>query len=113
VRNAADPASEDQRFPGVPQWRANGNLRWRMAGRVNASVGWRYASRPNTDLDGAVRGDAFGFRTGYMLVDARVTWKPTDELEASIGVDNVNDDQAYVVSPLAQRTGYAHFRMRF
>jgi len=113
VRNAADLASEDQPFPGVPDWRANGHLRYRMAQRVALSIGWRYASQPNSDLDGAVRGDAFGYRSEYLLVDARVTWKPTDVLEASIGVDNVNDDEAYVVSPLARRTGYAQFRLRF
>jgi outer membrane receptor protein involved in Fe transport len=59
------------------------------------------------------RGDAYGFETGYVLVDARVAWSPNEKLEASLGVDNVTGDQAYVYSPLAQRTGYAGVKLRF
>jgi iron complex outermembrane recepter protein len=113
VRNAANTATEDQRFPGIPDWRANGHVQYRMAHRVSASLGWRYASRPNSDLGGLSRGNAYGFQSEYMLVDARLTWKPNELLEASLGVDNLNDDEAYVVGPLAQRTGYAGIRLRF
>jgi len=113
VDNASDPATEDQKFPGIPDWRANGHLRYRMAQRFSASLGWRYGSQPNSDLAGLVRGDAYGFQSGYVFVDARLTWQPNDLLEASLGIDNLNNDQAYVSSPLAQRTGYAGIRMRF
>ena len=113
VRNAASPATENQRFPGIPDWRANGHIQYRMAHRVSASLGWRYASRPNSDLAGLARGDAYGFTSEYVLVDARITWKPNDVLEASLGVDNLTNDEAYVVGPFAQRTGYAGVRLRF
>lgn len=112
VRNAANPATEDQEFPGIPDWRVNGHVRYRLPHRVSASLGWRYGSQPNTDLTG-LRGDAFGFQSGYLLVDARVTWQPNDVLEASVGIDNLGNDEAYVGSPLAQRTGYAGIRLRF
>lgn len=113
VRNEANPATEDQHFPGIPEWRANGSLRYRMAQRVSASIGWRYASRPNSDLAGLSRGDAYGFQSEYVLVDARLTWRPNELLEASLGIDNLNNDKAYVRSPLAQRTGHAGLTMRF
>ena len=112
VRNPADVASEDRALPGVPDWRVNGSVQYRMARRFGASIGWRYGSRPNTDFAG-LRGDAYGFETGYVLVDARLTWNPNDVIEASLGIDNLNDDKAYVTSPLAQRTGYAGVRMTF
>jgi iron complex outermembrane recepter protein len=111
-RNAANVATEDERFAGIPDWRVNGTLQYRMGGHFSASVGWRYGSQPYSDLSGR-RGDAYGFLSEYRLVDARLTWRPTDLIEASLGVDNIGNEQAYIVSPLAQRTGYAEVRLRF
>jgi iron complex outermembrane receptor protein len=84
-----------------------------MARHFNASLGWRYGSRPESDFTGTARGDAYGYQSGYVLVDARLTWQPSERLEASLGVDNLNNDKAYVYSPLAQRTGHAEIRLRF
>ena len=81
--------------------------------RLKASVGWRYASRPNSDLLGLVRGDAYGFQSEYFLIDGRFTWTLNDALEASLGVDNLTNDQAYVSHPLPQRTAFAEFKMNF
>jgi iron complex outermembrane receptor protein len=113
VRNAANPTAEGEKFPRIPDWRSSGNLRYRIAQRVKASLGWRYASRPNSDLFGLVRGDAYGYQSEYFLVDGRITWAMSDGIEASLGVDNLLNDQAYVAHPLPQRTGFAEFRMRF
>lgn len=113
VRNEANPAAEDQKFPRIPDWRANGNIRYRVTEAVKASVGWRYATRPNSDLFGLVRGDAYGFQTEYFFVDARVSWDLNDAMQMSVGVDNVANTQSYVSHPLPQRTGFAEFKMNF
>jgi iron complex outermembrane receptor protein len=73
VRNTADVRAEGKQFPRIPEWRANGNLRYRVLEPVKVSLGWRYASRPNSDLLGLVRGGAYGFQTEYFTVDTRVT----------------------------------------
>jgi iron complex outermembrane receptor protein len=113
VRNDSNPLAEDQKFPRIPDWRTNGNIRYRMTDRLKASVGWRYATRPNSDLFGQVRGDAYGFQTEYFFVDARVSWDMNDAIQASIGVDNITNTQSYVSHPLPQRTGFAEFKMKF
>jgi iron complex outermembrane recepter protein len=113
VHNAANPAAEDQRFPRIPDWRSNGNIRYRMSDSLKASVGWRYATRPNSDLFGLVRGDAYGFQSEYFFVDARLSWDVKDSVQMSIGVDNVTNTQAYVSHPLPQRTGFAELKMKF
>jgi len=112
VRNPAAIATEDEKLPRIPDWRVNGQLQYRLARRFAASLGWRYGSQPASDLAGQ-RGDAYGFQSDYLLLDARLTWRPSDSLEASLGIDNVNDDAAFVGSPLAQRTGFAEVRLRF
>lgn len=113
VRNEANTAAENVRFPRIPDWRTNGNVRYRMSEALRASVGWRYGSRPNSDLFGLVRGDAYGFQTEYFFVDARVTWDATDPVQLSVGVDNLTNTQAYVSHPLPQRTAFAELRVRF
>jgi len=112
VRNTPDPAAEGVMFPRIPEWRLNGNLRYTFTDAINGSVGWRYATRPNSDLLGLQRGDAFGFQSEYFLVDARLNWNAADKLRLSAGIDNINNDQAYVAHPLPQRTFILEVRWR-
>lgn len=104
VRNAADPRAEGVQFPRIPEWRANGNIRYRLAGPLKASLGWRYGSRPNSDLLGLQRGRAFGYQSDYFLIDTRISWDLTKSLQLSAGIDNLLNFKAYVAHPLPQRT---------
>jgi iron complex outermembrane receptor protein len=104
VKNRANPAAEGAAFPRIPEWRSNGNLRYRLSEALKLSLGWRYASRPNSDLFGLVRGDGYGFQSEYFTVDSRLSWDVTPKVQANVGVDNLFNDQAYVAHPLPQRT---------
>jgi iron complex outermembrane receptor protein len=104
VRNLANPSAQGVRFPRVPEWRASGNVRYKIGSDLKASLGWRYASRPNSDLFGLIRGDAFGFQSEYFYVDTRLSWDLNDKVQISAGVDNINNDQGYVFHPMPQRT---------
>lgn len=104
IKNIANPTSEGIKFPRIPDWRISGNVRYKITPTVKASLGWRYASRPNSDLFGLSRGDSWGFQSEYMLFDTRVSWDITPKTQVSLGVDNINNDQAYVAHPLPQRT---------
>jgi len=112
VRNAALPASEGARFPRIPEWRVNGNIRYAISDTVKASVGLRYASRPNTDLAGTQRGDTYGYTSELLIIDLRLTWDITGQLQASMGIDNVGNDKAWVFHPYPQRTGVVELKWR-
>ncbi len=112
VRNASAPASEGVQFPRIPAWRSNGNIRYAFTPKLKASLGWRYGSRPNSDLFGLVRGGAYGFQTEYTFVDARVSYDISDAVSASFGVDNANNDKAYVSHPMPQRTYMLELKVR-
>ncbi len=112
IRNDALPASEGARFPRIPQWRINGNMRYAITETVKASVGLRYASRPNTDLSGLQRGDTYGYTSELLIIDLRITWDINDHLQASAGIDNVNNDKAWVFHPYPQRTGMVELKWR-
>lgn len=112
VRNDALPVSEGERFPRIPEWRVNGNIRYAISDTVKASVGLRYASRPNTDLAGTQRGDTYGYTSELLIIDLRLTWDITGHVQASIGIDNVNNDKAWVFHPYPQRTGVVELKWR-
>jgi len=112
VRNAALPASEGVRFPRIPAWRANANVRYAVSDALSLSLGARYASRPNSDLAGLERGDTYGFTSELFIVDARVTFDLTNEAQLSLGVDNLNNDRAWVFHPYPQRTVLIELRWK-
>ena len=111
-RNLADPASEGVQFPRIPEWRINGNARYRFSEALRVSLGWRYASRPNSDLLGLKRGDTYTYVSEFLIVDARVSWNATRNAELSLGVDNLNNDRGWVSHPLPQRTFVADLKWR-
>ncbi|WP_221794895.1 TonB-dependent receptor [Aquisediminimonas sediminicola] len=104
VRNLVNRSAEGVKFPRIPTWRANGNIRYQIAEPVKLSLGWRYASTPNSDLFGLVRGDGYGFQSAYFTVDARASIDLNRNLQLNIGVDNIFNDKAYVAHPLPQRS---------
>ncbi|MCM8731884.1 TonB-dependent receptor [Hephaestia sp. GCM10023244] len=104
AKNRADPASVGVQFPRIPRWRLNGNLRWRLLPNVQAVVGARYASRPNTDLDGLLRGDTYGYTSELFALDLKANLDVTERLRFSGGVNNLTNDRAWVFHPYPQRT---------
>jgi iron complex outermembrane receptor protein len=112
AENSADPASVGVQFPRIPRWRLGGNLRWRVAPRLQAVVGARYASRPNTDLDGLQRGDAYGYTSELFALDLKGNFDVTDTLRFSVGVNNLTDDRAWVYHPYPQRTFFVEAGVR-
>jgi len=104
VRNRPNPAAEGVQFPRIPRWRANANARWRFAEGWQLSLGARYASRPNSDLEGRQRGDAFGYTSELLILDAKLRWDVTDQAHVSVGIDNLANDKAWVFHPYPQRT---------
>lgn len=103
VRNLSNRETEGKRFPRIPEWRTSGNIRYKISPSWRASLGWRQATTPTSDLFGR-EGSVYGFQTEYVFVDARLTHDLTDKVQLSLGVDNINNDQAYVSHPLPQRT---------
>ena len=104
LKNSADRAAEGVKFPRIPDWRSNGNIRYRVNEKLKLSSGWRYATRPNSDLLGLSRGDAYGFQSEYFTVDARASYDLNPHVQISAGIDNLFNDQAYVSHPLPQRS---------
>ncbi|MGH8315099.1 MAG: TonB-dependent receptor [Steroidobacterales bacterium] len=112
ARNDSQPDSEGVRFARIPEWRINGNLRYRIRNSLRLSLGWRYASRPNSDLLGLKRGDTYSYVSEFKFVDARLSWNLMPSTELSLGVDNIGNDRGWVSHPLPQRTYVAELKWK-
>lgn len=104
AKNHALPASVGVQFPRIPRWRLNGSLRYAITDQLQAAFGCRFASRPNTDLEGKLRGDTYGYTSELFALDARVNWSLPGGVRLSAGVDNITNDRAWVFHPYPQRT---------
>ena len=112
AENHADPASEGVQFPRIPHWRLGGNLRWRVLPHVQAAMGVRYASRPNSDLDGQLRGDTYGYTSALFSLDLKANLEVSEALRLSAGVNNLTNDRAWVYHPYPQRTFFLEAGVR-
>ena len=104
VKNRANPASEGVQFARIPKWRLNANLRYRLDDATDVALGARYASRPNSDLEGLQRGDAYGYTSELLQIDAKLNHRISEALHISAGVNNLTNDKAWVFNPSSQRT---------
>jgi len=112
VENRSAPETEGVQFPRIPKWRINANLRYAIRPGLKLSLGMRYASRPNTDLAGTQRGDTYGYTSELLVLDTRVSWDITDEVQISAGIDNLNNDKAWVFHPYPQRTALIELKWK-
>lgn len=100
-----------KQVPNVPTWRASGVATWHAGPRVAISLGGRYSSKLYTTLDNAdVNPNTYQGFSSWFVADARVTAKLTHQLEAGLGVDNLNNRKYFLFHPFPQRTFVGNLR---
>ena len=93
VRNDAFPASEGKWQPRVPAWRGNVVASYSFLGKWDATVAARYSGRQYGQLDNSdVNDRAYTGVSRFLTVDARVRYRATPQLTASLGIDNLNGE---------------------
>ncbi len=113
-KNLANTSLEGNRFPRMPEWRANLLVTYHLTTQWNIGGGVRYASNSYGDLDNKDRAsNVFGAQDGYTFVNLKTNYQINDHYRISLGVDNVTNEIAYVHHPWPGRTlfieGAAHF----
>jgi iron complex outermembrane receptor protein len=105
VENTNFPASEGKWQPRVPDWRANALANYRFGDRWSASLGGRYSGTQYNTLDNSDT-NAFSFTgtSSFLVFDARVRCRLGERWIASIGVDNLGNEEYWAFHPYTQRT---------
>ncbi|MEY4562149.1 MAG: hypothetical protein RLZZ618_1426, partial [Pseudomonadota bacterium] len=111
VSNARDPGSEGMNWLRVPKVRANLLVAYRPDDLWRGSVGVRHSGRAYNDVRNAdVNPNVYGGVSSFTFVDMRLARKITDQLELSLGVDNVADSRGYQAHPYPGRTVFTELR---
>jgi iron complex outermembrane receptor protein len=111
---ARDPvfrAAEGKRTPQVPRLRWTAVASWRASERLTLTGAARYSDRVYGTIDNSdpLTNTYQGF-DGYLVVDARATYKLDDHWSAAVGVDNLGGRDYFLFHPFPQRSALAEIK---
>ncbi|MDO8608028.1 MAG: TonB-dependent receptor [Phaeospirillum sp.] len=104
---------EGKRVPNVPDWKATLVATYRPVEQVALSAAGRYQGKISSTLDNTdyVHG-VYGAFDPFFVVDIRANYRHNENLEAAIGIDNVNDAGYWQFHPFPQRTFIAEVKLK-
>jgi iron complex outermembrane receptor protein len=114
LENDNFPASVGKWQPRVPDWRANALATYRFNERWTATLGARYSGTQYNTLDNSDT-NAFSY-TGtsqFLVFDTRVRYQLADRWIASLGIDNLGNEEYWAFHPYTQRTVSAELTANF
>jgi iron complex outermembrane receptor protein len=111
LENEKFPASVGKWQPRVPRWRANLLATYRLNEQWSGTLGARYSGKQYNTLDNSdPNGFAYTGTSKFFVVDARVRFKLDKNWSASLGIDNLNNDEYWNFHPYPQRTYIAELK---
>jgi len=100
--------------PRVPLWRASLLAAYAPDARWIYSLGARYSGPVSSSItSGLYDQRAYGGVSDFFIVDAKIRYRIDKHASASIGINNLNNFQSYVVHPNSQRTVIADLKYDF
>ncbi len=98
---------EGNDYPRMPRWRSNLMLTYHATDRWDISATGQYADKSFGRLDNLDTAEhVMGAQDGYTRIGLKTTFDFTDNLEASVGVDNLTNEESYVAHPWPGRSYY-------
>jgi iron complex outermembrane recepter protein len=114
VENTNFPASVGKWQPRVPEWRANALATWRLSERWTTTLGARYSGKQFNTLDNSDTNPfSFTGTSKFLVFDARVRCSFGDRWSASLGIDNLGNEEYWAFHPYTQRTFAAELAANF
>lgn len=114
VRNRADPSIEGNQATRIPRQMLKLVATYHQGQAVTYSLSARYSGRQYNLLDNSdVNDDTYIAASRFLFIDAKVNLHMSKRWTASVGIDNLNNDQAYVRHPYPQRTGYLQLKFDY
>jgi iron complex outermembrane receptor protein len=114
LQNSAAPSNEGKNAPRIPKQLYKAVATYHVNDQFTVSLGARYSGRQYINLDNSdVNPDTYRAASQFFLMDVKANYKFADRWLASLGVDNLTNDKAYVSHPLPQRTLYAQIKFDY
>jgi iron complex outermembrane receptor protein len=114
VSDPAFPAAEGKDIPQVPRRRATLVATYHLGDRASFTLAGRYSSRSFATIDNSdtVTHTYQGFE-GYVVLDARATFRLTRQLELAVGAENLTNTRYFLFHPFPQRSLTAEITRRW
>ncbi|WP_422685053.1 TonB-dependent receptor [Candidatus Methylopumilus universalis] len=114
LKNDTAPSNINKKVPRIPRQLYKAVATYRVSEDFTMSLAARYSGRQFIQLDNSdINPETYAGASRLLFVDAKANYKFKDRWTASLGVDNIFNDQAYVHHPLSQRTGYAQIKFDY
>lgn len=114
LRNGLNPATNGNKPIRIPKQQYKVAATYHQGNNLTYSIAARYSGRQYNTLDNSdSNSDTFGGTSKFFFVDVKANYKFADRFTASVGVDNINNYQAYVFHPYPQRTGYVQLKFDY
>ena len=114
LKNSLDPKTNGNKPLRIPKQQYKVAATYHQGNNLTYTVAARYSGRQYNTLDNSDSNpDTFGGTSKFFIVDVKANYKFADRFTASIGVDNLNNYQAYVFHPYPQRTGYVQLKLDY
>ncbi|MES2636775.1 MAG: TonB-dependent receptor, partial [Pseudomonadota bacterium] len=114
LRNHANRGFEGNKPLRIPKSMLKAVATYHQGNHLTYSLGARYSGRQYNMLDNSDSNpDTFGGASKFFFVDVKVNYQFADKFTASVGVDNLNNYQAYTFHPYPQRTGYLQLKLDY
>ncbi len=114
VENTNFPASVGKWQPRVPEWRANALASYRFGERWTTTLGARYSGTQYNTLDNSdTNAFAYTGTSQFLVFDVRVRCRIGERWIASLGIDNLGNEEYWAFHPYTQRTVAAELAANF
>ena len=114
LKNDAAPSFINKNLPRIPRQIYKAVATYRVSQDFTMSLAARYSGRQFIQLDNSdINPETYQGASRFLFVDAKANYKFKDRWTASLGVDNIFNDQAFVHHPFPQRTGYAQVKFDY
>ena len=114
ARDVAVRAAEGKRTPQVPRWRWTAVATWRATERLTITGAARYSDRVFATVDNIdTVGHTYQGFEGYLVLDARASFRIDDHWSAAVGVDNLNNRDYFIFHPFPRRSVLAELRYTY
>ncbi len=107
------PASVGKWQPRVPEWRANALATYRLGSQWSVALGWRYSGTQYNTLDNSdPNGFTYTGNSAFTVFDLRARYEST-KWTASLGVDNLGNEEYWAFHPYTQRMLFTELGVKF
>jgi iron complex outermembrane receptor protein len=113
LENSRYPETAGNYFPRIPRWRLNAAATYHFNPKTALTVAGRYSGRQyNTAENNDINPNTYGGTSSFFVLDTKLRYQFSDRIEASIGIDNLFNKQAFVFHPYPGRTLFGELKIR-